>query len=110
MKTNFISDNETLEELEASLGQQFRSLRLRSETGQKTLADKAGVSLSSLRNLETGRGVTLKTMLAVLRALGRSDFLNTLAPEPTVSPMQMLKATKAPRQRAFTPRKPRKHA
>ena len=107
MKTSFIAEHVTLHELEVSLGQQFRALRLRSETDQKTLAGKAGVSLSALRNLETGRGVSLKTMLAVLRALGRTDFLNMLAPEPTISPMQMLKATKAPRQRAYSPRKPR---
>lgn len=110
MKTSFVPEYATLDELEASLGQQFRTLRLRSEANQKTLAEKAGVSLSALRNLETGRGVSLKTMLAVLRALGRTDFLNMLAPESTVSPMQMLKSTKAPRQRAYSPRKPLDHA
>ena len=107
MKTTFVSEHVTLHELEEILGQQFRALRLRNETDQKTLAQKAGVSLSALRNLEAGRGVSLKTMLAIVRALDRTEFLYMLAPEPTVSPMQMLKAMKAPRQRAYAPRKPR---
>jgi transcriptional regulator with XRE-family HTH domain len=95
----------TIKELEASLGRQIRALRIKNETDQKTLAEHASVSLSALRNLEMGRGVSLKTAIAVLRALGRADFLNLLAPAPTVSPMQMLKATKSPRQRAYSPRK-----
>lgn len=110
MKTSIVNEHLTLDELEEVLGQQFRSLRLRNDTDQRTLAQSAGISLSALRNLETGRGVTLRTMLAVVRALDRTEFLNMLAPEPTVSPMQMLKATKAPRQRAYTPRKSRQDA
>jgi transcriptional regulator with XRE-family HTH domain len=97
----------TLDELEMRLGQQFRALRIRREIVQKDLAEKAGVSLSALRSLETGRGVSLKTMLGVLRALGRTEFLDALVPEPSVSPMQMLRATKGARQRAYAPRKPR---
>jgi DNA-binding XRE family transcriptional regulator len=108
MKTSIPATYETLTDLEERLGHQFRALRLRSETDQKTLAETAGISLSALRNLETGRGVSLKTMLAVLRAVGRTDFINMLAPEPTFSPMQMLRESKqkTPRQRAYSPRKP----
>ena len=105
-----MEEHTTLNELEKRLGHQFRALRLKNDTDQKTLAEKAGISLSALRNLETGSGVSLKTMLAVLRALGRTDFIDMLAPVPTVSPMQMLKATRTPRQRAYSPRKPRNHA
>ncbi len=105
-----MEEHATLNEFEERLGRQFRALRLSDDTDQKTLAEKAGVSLSALRNLETGSGVSLKTMLAVLRALGRIDFIDMLAPVPTVSPMQMLKTTKTPLQRAYSPRKPRSHA
>jgi transcriptional regulator with XRE-family HTH domain len=97
--------NATTAELAEILGANIKAMRIRGEIRQETLAERAGVSLSALRNLEVGRGVALKTMIAVLRALGRADYLNMLAPEPTISPMQILRATKTPRQRAYTPRK-----
>lgn len=93
------------EEWEAELGQQTRNLRLRHNLDQQALAGQAGVGLSALKNLESGKGASLKTLIKVLRALGRAGWLETLSPAVSISPMQMLKA-KAVRQRASRPRKP----
>ncbi len=86
-------------ELEAEFGQQLRLLRLRQNIDQRQLAGQAGVALNVVKRLEAGRGATLKSLTKVLRALGRTDWLNTLAPVVSVSPLQMAK-TKATRQRA----------
>lgn len=86
-------------EMEAALGQQLRALRLRRNVDQRQLAEQAGVALNAVKNLENGRGATLKSLVKVLRALGRADWLETLAPAVAISPMRMLKA-KQPRQRA----------
>ncbi len=86
-------------ELEAEFGQQLRLLRLRQNIDQRQLAGQAGVALNVVKRLEAGRGATLKSLIRVLRALGRTDWLNTLAPVVSVSPLQMAK-TKATRQRA----------
>ena len=86
-------------ELEAEFGQQLRLLRLRQNIDQRQLAGQAGVALNVVKRLEAGRGATLKSLIKVLRALGRTDWLNTLAPVVSVSPLQMAK-TKATRQRA----------
>lgn len=96
----------TVGEWEIELGQQIRAIRLRMNFDQISLADTAGISLTALKNLETGKGATVKTLIRVLRALGRPDWLTTLAPPVSISPLQMLKTKKA-RQRASSPRKTR---
>ena len=87
------------DELESKLGEQVRAVRLRRNLSQADLAAAAGVALGSLRNLESGSGATVATLVRVIRCLGLSDWLASLQPEVTISPMQMLKA-KRPRQRA----------
>ncbi len=94
----------TTEELEVQLGQQIRALRLRRNVDQQSLAAQAGVALSALKNVESGKGATLRTLLKVLRALDRLDWLKSLSPTVSISPLQML-AQKAPRQRASSPRR-----
>ena len=82
----------TIEEWETRLGHQVRNARVASGLDQAQLASMANVSLATLSNLERGKGSSLKTVIAVVRALGRTDWLENLAPEVTVSPMQMLRA------------------
>lgn len=94
----------TTEEWEAELGEQARSLRLRQNLDQKSLAEQAGIGLSALKNLESGKGASLKTLIKTLRALGRAGWLETLSPAVSISPLQMLKA-RSQRQRASRSRK-----
>lgn len=89
----------TPEEWEAELGQQLRALRLRQNINQQQLAGQAGVALNAIKKLEAGKGTTVTSLVKVLRALGRADWLGTLAPTVSVSPLQMLKG-KPVRQRA----------
>lgn len=87
--------NLTVEEWETVVGRQVRAARVAGGLDQVQLASLANVSLATLSNLERGKGSTLKTVVAVARALGRTDWLENLAPEVTVSPMQMLRAKRA---------------
>jgi transcriptional regulator with XRE-family HTH domain len=93
------SGHHTIADLEAQLGANLKALRLDRNIEQATLAERAGVSLNALKNLEGGRGSTLKTLLSVVRALGREDWLKTIAPVATINPLTMTKAA-APRRRA----------
>jgi len=96
---NGMSINPTVAEMEASLGEKLKLLRLNKNLEQKTLAARAGVSVRALRNLESGAGTTVKTLLSVVRALGRETWLDTVAPVATVNPLTF--TTRAtPRQRA----------
>src|SRR5271156_1530861 len=87
---------------EAKIGEQLRSLRLRRGIDQRQLAAQAGVALNAVKNLESGKGATLHSLIAGLRVLGRVEWLESLGPTVSISPMQMLN-THAPRRRA--PRK-----
>jgi transcriptional regulator with XRE-family HTH domain len=98
---------QTPEELLEQLGQHLRTLRLRQNLDQRMVAEGAGISLSALKNLETGRGATLTTLVKTLRVLGRLDWLDSLAPSVSISPLQLLKS-KSERRRASKPRKPAK--
>jgi|SRR5579872_4329012 len=89
----------TPREWAAELGRQIRTLRLRRDLDQRQLAERAGIALNAVKNLENGRGATVGSLIHVLRTLNRTDWLGTLAPTVSISPVQMLK-TKAPRQRA----------
>jgi transcriptional regulator with XRE-family HTH domain len=89
----------TTDELLAELGQNLRALRLDRNLDQATVAERAGVSTHALKNLEHGVGATVRTLVQVLRALEREDWLASLAPLATINPLTMPRSAE-PRQRA----------
>ena len=89
----------TIAEQEALLGERLKALRLNQNLDQMTLATRAGISVGALKNLERGSGSTIKTLVAVLRILGREDWLSTIAPVATINPLNMPRASQQ-RQRA----------
>ncbi len=78
---------DTSDEWERELGRQVRATRLAADIDQVTLAGHADVSLGALKNLEAGKGSTVRTMVRVVRALDRTDWLQALAPAVAVSPL-----------------------
>lgn len=92
------------DELQVDLGDRLRRLRLRRNLDQIQTAEKAGISEKALRNLESGRGSNVGTLLRVLKALDALDSLDALAPMPSVSPLALLKNSDGPK-RASRPRK-----
>lgn len=74
---------------EPEFGAQIRRARLLADIDQRTLADMANVSPVTLSKLENGHGSTLSTLIKVLRALGREDWLGSLEPLPSVSPLAL---------------------
>ena len=84
--------NYTTVEWEKELGKTIRALRIQSHARQQDLAKSANISLTGLRNLEAGRGSTLHSFILVLRALGETEWLQSLAPrEQSASPMELLR-------------------
>lgn len=81
----------TSAELQAALGEQLRLLRLQRHLDQRELARQAGIALNAVKRLESGRGTTLTSLIKVLQTLGRDDWLATLSPPVSISPLQMLK-------------------
>ncbi|MFZ2657808.1 MAG: helix-turn-helix transcriptional regulator [Victivallales bacterium] len=87
-----MNNNMTYREWESEMGRQLRALRIRKNIDQKQLAEQAGVALNAVKNLESGKGSTLTSLIKVLRALERENWLSTLAPSVSISPLQMLKS------------------
>jgi transcriptional regulator with XRE-family HTH domain len=99
----------SIEELQRSLGERLRRLRVARNLDQRTTAEKAGISEKALRNLETGRGSTVESLLRVLKALDSLEGIELLAPKPTVNPLSLLRNAKV-RQRVRHPRGERRGA
>jgi transcriptional regulator with XRE-family HTH domain len=99
----------TPKELQITLGERVRKLRLARNADQRAAASKAGISEKALRNLEAGRGSTVGTLLRTLKALDALQGIEMLAPEVTVDPLALLHTSKPP-QRVRRPRKPREGA
>jgi transcriptional regulator with XRE-family HTH domain len=91
-------------ELQELLGERLKRLRLSRNQGQRTTAEKAGISEKALRNLEGGRGSTVETLLRVLKALDYLQGIDLLAPEASINPLDLLRQAKQLR-RARRPRK-----
>jgi len=99
----------TIDQWEAILGDQVRQVRITRNLDQAQLAKLADVSVGAVSNLERGKGSSLRTLISVLRALGRTDWIESLAPAVGVSPMQLLRSkqkTPQPRVRASRKRMP----
>src|SRR5450755_1681531 len=93
--------------LQVALGERLRKLRLSRNIDQRATADKAGISEKALRNLESGHGSTVETLLRTLKALDFLEGIEMLAPEISVNPLALLHSSKPP-QRVRRPRKPQK--
>lgn len=100
---SLLTTHQTIEEMEAALGASLKALRLDLNIDQQTVAAQAGISTGALKNLENGRGSTVRTLVAALRALGRADWLTTIAPVASVNPLTHT-ASATPRRRAGTAR------
>ena len=95
-----IRQNRTVQEWEELVGEQVRAARVAADIDQMSLASLAGLSVGAIKNLEGGKGSSLKTLIRVLRSLDRAEWLEAIAPPITISPLHMLAAKRSnPTQR-----------
>ena len=87
-------------EILMELGKCLQRKRLNLNMQQSELAERCGLSLSTIHGLENGRNTTLDTFIVVLRELREFDtlYLSFLNPEP-IAPDVLLKLTKNQRLR-----------
>jgi len=96
----------TTDEIETTLGQRLKALRIAQNLDQRTVAARAGVSLNAVKHLESGRG-TVHSLVAVLRVVGHGHWVDAIAPVPTINPLAVVKSG-AVRQRARQSRENRR--
>ncbi len=98
----------TSADLEQLLGSHLRALRIRRNFTQRALGERANVALGAVRNAESGSGATIRTLVRILKVLERTDWIDALAPQVSMSPLQVLTSrSRRPRQRASAARAPR---
>jgi transcriptional regulator with XRE-family HTH domain len=73
------------------IGIRIREHRLKKKLTQQDLAERAGISVFTVAQIEKGNPVTILMFLAVLRVLRLLDNLDMLLPEPEISPIELLK-------------------
>lgn len=93
---NDLSDDAVLQEIAHRIAQ----YRLNEDKTQAALAQEAGVSHRTMARVEHGYSVQASSIIRILRALQLLTNLDTLIPEPAVSPVQQLKMQSKQRQRA----------
>lgn len=94
------------DELEVKLGESIKAIRLQKNIDRQTLCNQANISMNALRHLESGQGATIKTLVRIILALNKQDWLLGIAPIVSVNPLTMVKG-KAMRMRASKRRKTR---
>lgn len=98
-----LTDTAVVEEL----GARLKRTRLQRNLTQRRLAEEAGISLATVRNLEDGKPSQLVTLIRVLRVLGMVGGLERAVPEPPPSPIEELRLRGRERRRASSPRSER---
>jgi putative transcriptional regulator len=87
-------------DIESALGERLEALRLSKNINQSTLAAEAGVSRRTITRLENGEGISLDTLIRVMRALGVVERLDILLPDPDVRPVERVRLKGRERKRA----------
>lgn len=90
----------TIDSILTDIASMLRRERLQQNLSQQVVADRSGLSLTAVKNLETGKDASLSTFIQICRTLGKDDWLLTLGPSNAVSIHDYAKRGNYPRLRA----------
>jgi len=81
------------------LGESMRARRLSVNLSQADAAARSGVSLSTLKNFENGKGASAWVLISLCRTYGHDRWIYELAPDDSLE-HRFLELENHPRQRA----------
>lgn len=87
MEWTTLSNSEIIFEI----GKRIKEYRIKKRFTQQELADRAGVSLFTIAQIEKGKSISLTTLVAVLRVLRLLENFEMLLPEIEGSPIEIMK-------------------
>lgn len=73
------------------LGKQMRQMRFNAQLSQQQLAERAGISRSTITQVENGKGMNMESVIAILRALQKLEVLNDFETNALISPLLVAK-------------------
>jgi transcriptional regulator with XRE-family HTH domain len=83
----FLSDAE----IAKRIGDNLKKARLNSNITREELQRMTGIHKKTIGDAETGKNITIATLIAILRGLNMLDELDELLREEAVSPVMMAK-------------------
>ncbi|HBH08915.1 MAG TPA: XRE family transcriptional regulator [Rikenellaceae bacterium] len=75
-------------QMQKRIGEKLKSVRLKQNITQKNLSEEAGISLSSIKKIESGEIGSFESLLRVMRVLGKLDTFQNLIAEEQLSPSE----------------------
>ncbi|MEK6155328.1 helix-turn-helix transcriptional regulator [Flavobacteriaceae bacterium 3-367] len=91
--------------IELEIGLRIKNNRIKRNLTQLELANKVGISRVAISKIERGKGVTLSSLIGILRMLGLLQNIEYLFPEDEISPIEVIKLKGKKRKRASTKKK-----
>ena len=82
MNTNDMTEIEILQKI----GARMREIRLEQNMKQKELAEKSGLSMFSISQMETGHNTSVQSLVQVLKALNRLDMIEPFLKDKEIDP------------------------
>ncbi len=73
------------------VGKQMRQMRINARLSQQQLAERAGVSRSTVTQVENGKGMKMESVVAMLRVLNKLEILNNFETQAVISPLLIAK-------------------
>lgn len=90
----------TNKEILIALGEDFKSERLRQNLTQEFIAEKVGISLSSVKKIERGESVSFNILLSYMRSLNLLEGLKEIVPDTVISPYDIERYNNSKRKKA----------
>ncbi len=89
-------DFTTNQDIISLLSKRLKEYRLAARISQKEMAERSGVSLTTICHLEQGvnRNITLNNFISLLRVVGMEQRLEDLLPELPMPPMALKQINK----------------
>lgn len=72
------------------MGNRIKETRISMSLKQKELADKSGISYSTMQRIENGKNVSIEQLLNVLRTLSLLENIDYLIPEQEIFPSMIV--------------------
>ena len=93
-----IDGNMAAETASREIASRIKQYRIMLHVTQEELADKAYISVGTLKRFEAGEDVSFQKLIRILAALGLTEKLDFLIPDQSIRPSMQLQAK--PRKRA----------
>ena len=78
----------------AELAKRIKATRLRKNFTQAEVAERAGISVFTVSQMENGKNTSMASLIAVMRVLKLLENFENLIPEQMLSPVELLQANK----------------